>query len=147
MKTCCVCHEELPESEFNKNKTRKDGLSTLCRACSRARSKRFYQENTESQKQYITLRRQKRKEESIPKILEILAGGCSSCSEKDIRCLDFHHVENKKKSVMVLLREGYGWEAIKEEIDKCIVLCSNCHRKLTSESNGCWKNEQVLGMV
>lgn len=54
--------------------------------------------------------------------------GCCICGESDIACLDFHHVENKEYQISHMLTHSYN--LIKQEIDKCVVLCSNCHRKL-----------------
>ncbi len=60
---------------------------------------------------------------------------CEICGESDWRCLDFHHtnphVKFKNVSVMV-----YKWplKRVWKEIEKCRVLCANCHRKLTLEA-------------
>lgn len=58
---------------------------------------------------------------------------CQECPENYPRCLDFHHLDEKKKRACVsnLVHRGCGKETILKEIDKCIVLCSNCHRKRT----------------
>lgn len=58
---------------------------------------------------------------------------CSQCPESDPRCLDFHHVDPSQKSFIVSTgpNRGYSKERILEEITKCVVLCSNCHRKYT----------------
>lgn len=60
---------------------------------------------------------------------------CEKCPENHPATLDFHHVnsEEKKNKVSALVVEGYSIKTIKEEIDKCIVLCANCHRKLHYE--------------
>ena len=57
---------------------------------------------------------------------------CEECGENHIACLDFHHKnpDDKENSVSLLMANGVGKVKILEEIDKCIVLCSNCHRKL-----------------
>ena len=62
--------------------------------------------------------------------------GCSNCSETDWRCLDFHHVnpQDKDDSVTQLVVNGNSKKRILKEIEKCIVLCANCHRKITWES-------------
>ena len=56
---------------------------------------------------------------------------CEMCGENHPACLDFHHKDKKDKSfnVAIMASSGYSIEKIKEEIAKCIVLCSNCHRK------------------
>lgn len=58
--------------------------------------------------------------------------GCSKCPEKDPICLDFHHHNDDKEfnisqAVIVL---GLGKEKIIKEMAKCIIVCSNCHRKI-----------------
>ena len=57
---------------------------------------------------------------------------CGKCNDKRWFCLDFHHLDRKQKrfNISECIRQGYGIEAIKEEMKKCIVLCSNCHRHL-----------------
>jgi hypothetical protein len=55
------------------------------------------------------------------------AVGCSECDEKDPACLQFHHKDPDQK----LRNVSACWtiEDIKREIEKCVVLCSNCHRR------------------
>lgn len=57
-------------------------------------------------------------------------GGCLNCGETDIACLDFHHTDPSKKDMGMneLLKQKS--EKYLEELKKCIILCSNCHRKL-----------------
>lgn len=57
---------------------------------------------------------------------------CSQCSESDAACLDFHHLDPKKHDDYIsnMIRDGRSKAIILKEISKCIVLCSNCHRKL-----------------
>lgn len=57
--------------------------------------------------------------------------GCCKCPENDPVCLDFHHTEdNKDIHVSVAIQKGWSQKRIQKEIDKCVVICSNCHRKL-----------------
>ena len=56
--------------------------------------------------------------------------GCLACKENDPCCLDFHHLEDKNFSIGYAIAERFKWEKIENEIKKCVVLCSNCHRKL-----------------
>jgi hypothetical protein len=63
-------------------------------------------------------------------------GKCYSCNTYDHpHCLDFHHLgeEEKKDTICALVGGGYKWEKIEEEMNKCILLCSSCHRKLHKE--------------
>ena len=57
---------------------------------------------------------------------------CINCSENHIACLDFHHINknNKESSVSNMVGIGNSVETIMKEIEKCIVLCKNCHAKI-----------------
>jgi hypothetical protein len=55
---------------------------------------------------------------------------CARCGEPHWACLDFHHIDPSTKSFSVNMMGGaHSIKRIQEEIAKCIVLCSNCHRK------------------
>ncbi len=57
---------------------------------------------------------------------------CERCGESDWRCLDFHHKDNNKfKSISDMITDGDSKDRILIEIDKCEVVCANCHRKET----------------
>jgi len=53
---------------------------------------------------------------------------CAHCQLADHRVLEFHHTGNKDLNVSPMVNQGYSWERIQKEIEKCIPLCSNCHR-------------------
>ena len=56
---------------------------------------------------------------------------CERCGENDIACLDWHHIDpTQKEAGISWLLQNRSKSAIIEEMDKCICLCSNCHRKL-----------------
>jgi predicted HNH restriction endonuclease len=59
---------------------------------------------------------------------------CQICGENRRECLDFHHLSGKTDTVGNLARFGKSYDRIKTEIDKCIVLCANCHRVMHSRS-------------
>lgn len=63
--------------------------------------------------------------------LKVATDGCSECGESDPACLDFHHRSNTAKEMAVnkMVPYGYGREDIREEIEKCDILCTNCHWK------------------
>lgn len=75
--------------------------------------------------------------------LEYLGGKiCAVCGDRtlQIQCYDFHHYKGGKDSnISKLISQNKAFtEEIKKELDKCIVLCSNCHRSL---HNGGISNE------
>lgn len=58
--------------------------------------------------------------------------GCSICKENHVACLQFHHLDptNKKANIHELIKKNLSIENILEEVNKCIILCANCHFKL-----------------
>ena len=57
---------------------------------------------------------------------------CVHCGENHPATLDFHHVvrHSSNRKIYELCKNGAYNKAIKEIMEKCIVLCSNCHRRL-----------------
>ncbi|WP_114578875.1 homing endonuclease associated repeat-containing protein [Saliphagus sp. LR7] len=53
---------------------------------------------------------------------------CTRCDEDRPLCLDFHHPNEKERSVATMVVNGHSKESIREEIERCVVLCANCHR-------------------
>jgi hypothetical protein len=56
---------------------------------------------------------------------------CKFCEESDSFCLDFHHrdPDDKKRNISEMINSAFSLKTILKEIDKCDILCSNCHRK------------------
>lgn len=56
---------------------------------------------------------------------------CVYCGESHPACLEFHHIiTDEKKSEICNMLSKYTEEEIMEEIRKCEIVCSNCHRKI-----------------
>ncbi len=55
---------------------------------------------------------------------------CVKCGFFHVDAMDWHHIDEstKKRGVSELSRTGQSIQTIQEEIDKCICVCSNCHR-------------------
>lgn len=78
----------------------------------------------------VKRRRHKIKRDAV----EYMGGKCSRCGySKCIRALEFHHVDDNKE--FGIGANGYtkSWKKIKEELDKCILVCSNCHKEIEDE--------------
>lgn len=59
-------------------------------------------------------------------------GRCQNCGyDRCAEALEFHHIENSEKDFGISAR-GYtrSWLKIRQELDKCVLLCANCHREL-----------------
>ena len=60
---------------------------------------------------------------------------CERCPESHHSCLDFHHEDPNEKEITISRAIASRWskDRIIKEIEKCSVLCANCHRKLHNE--------------
>lgn len=59
-------------------------------------------------------------------------GKCQCCGyNKYVGALEFHHINSEEKDFGISAK-GYtrSWERVKEELDKCILVCANCHREI-----------------
>lgn len=71
--------------------------------------------------------RQKNKERAV----KYKGGKCVKCGyDKCIIALEFHHIDPKEKDFSPSSNMNKSWEKIKLELDKCILVCSNCHREI-----------------
>lgn len=144
-KKCSRCGEVKPASEFWRVPKTRTGLHSWCRTCAKAwhdtwrrseKGKEVIREVTERGKQDGTRQRiervrRERCKESYQRFK--LGRSCLVCGETEVCCLDFHHLDPSTKATngrsMWYLAQRRDHRALREEIKKCIVLCSNCHRK------------------
>ena len=73
--------------------------------------------------------------------IEHLGSKCADCGLKTdfISVYDFHHedADRKEAKVSTLITRLRAWEEVQVELDKCILLCANCHRiRHELEDNG-----------
>ncbi|MBU0672003.1 MAG: HNH endonuclease [Candidatus Margulisbacteria bacterium] len=81
---------------------------------------------------YIIKAVTKRRKKLRQKAIEYKGGECQSCGYKRfVGALEFHHLNEKKKDFGISLKGlTRSWVRIKKEVDKCILVCSNCHREI-----------------
>ena len=74
----------------------------------------------------------------------ITSKGCVDCGEKDPICLDFDHRNPEEKSFSI--SEGYfkSEQELIEEVEKCDIVCANCHRKRTSKQFNQFRYKQGI---
>ena len=64
------------------------------------------------------------------KLVEYKGGKCQCCGyNKCIDALEFHHLDKKEKD-FTISGKSWSFEKIKKETDKCILVCSNCHKEI-----------------
>ena len=99
-----------------------------CYIINAMKEKRTYADRREYLIRAVSNRRRKLKAMAI----EYKGGECQICGySKHQVALDFHHIDPSEKD-FAMGHKGYtrSWEKIKEELDKCILLCATCHREV-----------------
>lgn len=77
-------------------------------------------------------KRTKRRRDMAAKMIEYKGGKCQICGyDRCSRALEFHHLDPSKKD-FTLARTAWArsWDVVKAELDKCALLCANCHREV-----------------
>ena len=111
--------------------------SGKCRQCNKEYQRKWYENNKELQNKRSresTNRARQRKREFVYAYL--LAHECIVCGESDPVVLQFDHIEPKTKSERIskmIFSSSYKLEDIKKEINKCQILCANCHARKTAK--------------
>lgn len=128
MKKCNKCGQ-LKENEFySKNPSRKDGLNSRCKTCQSEYIKQHYLKRKEYYVSKAKLSNQ-RKSEWLREIKNLYKIACVECGyDKHVEALDFHHKDRETKSFDINQAKSQSKKAIIEELNKCEVLCANCHR-------------------
>lgn len=128
MKNCTLCEEDRAETDFNFKVKKTGKRQNLCKFCTRSYYRQWDKDHPNRTAQRVTKRRK-----ALSKWYQAFKTTltCSHCPENHPACLEFHHLNPKSKDVHLSLAVNRGWskERIMKEIAKCIVLCSNCHRK------------------
>lgn len=130
IKICASCKESKEFSDFGKNSSKKDGLQTFCKICCKklnaehyVRNKVKYKKNAVSYKKRI-----------YSKIVDLKSNKkCVDCGNVYPHyVMDFDHLRDKKFQIS----KSFDRKSLKEillEIEKCELVCSNCHRIRTHE--------------
>jgi len=148
MKKCNVCREIKPVSEYYPYK------KTIRGACKKCQCKQSYEitkkwsperKKEAYKKDYLNPNRSKNNIKSAKKrmaiqkqlCVEYLGGKCFICGyNRCIQALEFHHkdptIKEKIKNHAAIGRRK-KFEDVKAELDKCLLLCANCHREFHYE--------------
>ena len=78
---------------------------------------------------YLETHRNSKVREKIQRRRELLLGGksCERCGFDDPRALQFHHRRGEVKTGNVTEMILWGMDKLLAEVDKCEILCANCH--------------------
>lgn len=125
--TCTDCKEIKQESEFHK---RNGEVTTyICKDCWRTRYKVWVTRDGNRDK--IKQSKYKRYTQWLVILKEKSMLSCSKCGYSDnYSALDYHHVDPATKEIGIgYIINRIPTDTLIAELDKCICLCSNCHRE------------------
>jgi hypothetical protein len=141
LKTCQSCKQLKPVSEFHKNKKKRDGLATQCKACKKQTQASWYKHNKAKHKAKVASRKAVAVEAAREYVFAYLrTHHCVLCAESDPVVLQFDHIDraNKSAEISKMVCDGLSTTTIQEEINKCRVLCANCHARHTAKQRNYW---------
>ncbi len=119
IKTCTVCKESKALDEFPKHPQHKDGYNSVCKKCMQKSNKKC---------------RLNKKIHFIKK----MGGECTNCkiklTENNWPIFDFHHIDPSQKEVSWSTLRNWSNDKIEKELNKCTLLCANCHRLLHAKT-------------
>ena len=130
-KTCNTCNNEKSIEEFSK---KRGSYTGRCLECQAEYNRRYYKKNAENVCDRVRRNRQRIREwyRDLKATLS-----CEKCGEDHPACIQFHHADdNKEACISEMVCNSVSIETIMKEIEKCKVLCANCHFKLHYEQAG-----------
>src|SRR5688572_15234192 len=133
VRTCTRCGETKPLCQFPpRRRSEPQKLQEWCRGCFSEANKRNYWKDPELVRARTARNSARRREESQRRVIEyLMTHPCVDCGERDILCLQFDHLTDKKFDVSFMISTGVSWHRISAEIAKCEVRCANCHARKT----------------
>lgn len=127
MRVCQKCQKNKEESSFYSH-TQINGITYIrseCKECTKEKHKKYRQENKLKRNELSRDRSRQNKEVLVEKF----GGKCLDCGGIFPACVyDFHHLDpsTKEKQIAPWLSKKNDYYT--EELKKCVMLCSNCHR-------------------
>ena len=105
----------------------------ICPKCNKNKSLTEFYKSTKSSsycKSCIVLSNKERQRKTKKLAIDYKGGECIKCGyKKCIAALEFHHIDPTTKDKDYFNSRGGLTKELKSELDKCILLCSNCHRE------------------
>src|SRR5687767_939420 len=128
---CCRCGERKPAHDFAWRRNGKGQHDTYCRPCRSAYGREHYLANKQRYIDQARAQKQGLSRERIAYLLEyFVLHPCIDCGETDPVVLEFDHLGEKRFNISKGL-QNRSWESVLAEIEKCEVVCANCHRRRT----------------
>jgi len=136
LRRCGRCKERKPVDEFAWRRKAKRQRHNMCRPCHSAYHREHYLQNKQRYVDQARLRKQALAKERIAYLLSFFdEHPCVDCGETDPVVLEFDHIGPKLFNIGQDLPYR-SWPSILAEIEKCEVVCANCHRRRTALRRG-----------
>jgi hypothetical protein len=98
--------------------------------------KKYHKKVTTNNRQQITKHKREKNRERKQLCIDYKGGKCIVCGySKSNFALTFHHKDKKSKEYSVSIMMDWSWENIIKELDKCDLMCFNCHMELHGKEN------------
>lgn len=131
MKHCKKCSQDKDLSEFSKLKAAKDGLNYICRVCQRSANNKLWQAYYTDNKEWLLSAQREKQRKRTRLLAELKSKPCADCKQSyPYYVMDFDHVKGEKEFVMAKCG-NLAWSRVLSEVEKCDVVCANCHRART----------------
>ena len=128
--TCSKCGKEKQESEFHYKNKKRGKRRSICKLCWSIYHRQHYLDNKDRYRSKASARKKVVITENRKLLLEYFANhSCVLCGEADPIVLEFHHNQGEKDKNIAAMMPYCSWGVILEEIEKCEVVCANCHRR------------------
>ena len=130
-KRCGKCGKRKALDQFYLKNKAKGTHHSFCKVCFAARHKTYYQEN----KRYYLDKKARCKRRLRAYVDALKRAPCTDCGlSYPPYVMDFDHLEGVAKKGLVAHSVNQGQvRKTKEEIAKCELVCSNCHRIRTHD--------------
>jgi hypothetical protein len=136
MRRCGRCGQLKPIDEFNWRRKERNQRDNMCRPCRADYKREHYLANKQRYVAQARARARRLYVERTQYLIEFFASHpCVDCGETDSVVLEFDHLADKEFDVGRALPYR-NWQSILEEIEKCEVVCRNCHRRRESKRAG-----------
>lgn len=148
---CKECGEHIPQKIFEHDTVVKTSSNRkYCYECVPYVSRKYKETNKETNSRCIDCGREylyernkghtkercnscmqsKRRRRIKEELIKYKGGCCSKCGyNKCIDALEFHHLDPDEKEIPIGSSWNRSLKVLKDEADKCILLCANCHRE------------------
>ena len=143
---CRKCPGIKTEDDFHW-KIKNIKRATICKNCHRIERKHFYDRNKIKYKSLAKIKNKEIRERNNEYVYNyLLQNPCMQCGQSNILTLDFDHRDRRDKfmGICQMIGEGYSINNIRQEIEKCDVLCANCHRIKTAGDINSFKYRKTL---